>query len=208
MKINLLEIPVYYINLDKDKRKREAMEDMLHSAGFKNVIRFPGHYSSVPKVGCATSHNNLLSYLKDVQMPALVLEDDVVLTRAFTPEIEIPDDAEAVYLGISQYGLYKGSGSYKISVSRHDDNFYRLYNMLGAHAILYNSQDYVAFLERATAFMLSIQDNQDKARANTMKFFNVYGANIPFFYQDNYNKAHTNFTIYGCRHKYTKEFSL
>lgn len=208
MKINLLEIPVYYINLDKDKEKRDRMESMLEEAGFKNIIRFPGHYIATPKVGCATSHNNLLSYIKDAKMPILVLEDDVVLTDDFTSEIEIPDDSEAVYLGISKYGLYSGSGKHRVSISKYDDNLYRIYNMLGAHAILYLDSNYVTFLERATSFMLSIQDNQDKARANTMKFFNVYAMAKPFFYQDNYHKENTLFNLNTYKHAHGKKHSL
>lgn len=56
--------------------------------------------------------------------------------------------------------------------------------MLGAHAILYLNPDYVKFLAQATSLMVRLKDNQDKSRAQTMKYFNVYAMNNPMFYQE------------------------
>jgi hypothetical protein len=39
MKINLLDIPVFYINMEKDVEKRENLESSLKKLGFKNVQR-------------------------------------------------------------------------------------------------------------------------------------------------------------------------
>jgi len=68
---------------------------------------------------------------------------------------------------------------------------FRVYNMLAAHAILYTNNDYVKFLAKATEFNISILDNQDKARAETMKYWNIYANRLPMFYQ---NGLHTKFT--------------
>lgn len=200
MKINLLDIPVIFINLDKDKDKRKAVESMLKAAGFKTIIRFPGYEIKTPKLGCATSHNAVLQKLISKKMPVLVLEDDVIITEDFEPEIEVPEDADAVYLGISRFGLYNNIGtSGKVAAERYDDKLYRIYNMLAAHAILYLNNEYPEFLKRATDFMISIQDNQDKARASTMKFFNVYAFSLPFFHQGNYNVRATKFDLSKLR---------
>ena len=39
MKINLLEIPVFYINMSKDKHKKKHIEQQISDLGFKNVTR-------------------------------------------------------------------------------------------------------------------------------------------------------------------------
>ena len=40
MKLNLIDIPVYYINLDDQDEKRKRTETMLKQIGFKFVERF------------------------------------------------------------------------------------------------------------------------------------------------------------------------
>jgi GR25 family glycosyltransferase involved in LPS biosynthesis len=208
MQINLLDVPVFYINLNKDKGKRTQIEEALTSAGFTNVKRFPGAEIETSKLGCATSHNSILKKISKINGPVLVLEDDVALSHSFNPIIDVPDNADAVYLGISKFGLYNGTGHHLISAEQHDMEFYRIYNMLSAHAILYLNKDYSRFLIKTTDFMMSIKDNQDKSRAMTMKFFNVYALNDPFFFQQGYNEKHTKFIISRYRKVVGKDKSL
>lgn len=183
MKINLLKVPVYYINLDKDTAKAEKLESLLYDIGFEQVERFAGTQIATPKVGCATSHQAILEKLKDHSGPFIILEDDASLAK-LQKEIEVPEDADAVYLGNSRFGLYDNHGQLKVSAERVDDKLYRVYNMLGAHAILYLNNSYARFLANAISFNIDIKDNQDKVRASTMKYFNIYTLNTPFFYQE------------------------
>lgn len=182
-RIDIRDLPVYVINLKEDIEKRRAVESQLKSFGFKSITFFPGTKSPIKKVGVATSHNRLLKVLKDSDLPCLVLEDDVSIwdKKEF---IDVPVDADAYYLGNSAFGLYGGVGQKKIAIERFDNNTFRIYNMLAAHAIVYLNKEYIKFLEQATAFQLSIKDNQDKARAETMKYWRVYAAQRPMFYQN------------------------
>lgn len=195
MKINLLNIPVYIINLDKDKDKLLSATAALRQIGFKDIRRFPGYQIDTPKLGCATSHNALLQIVSEHDMPVLVVEDDIAINHGYQVEIDIPDSADAVYLGISKFGLYDNHGTRKISAEYYDSELYRIYNMLGAHAILYLNNHYPKFLVDETQKQIDVQDNQDKARARTMHMFEVYALNAPMFYQNNYNKPHTNFMM-------------
>lgn len=183
MDIDITDIPVYYINLDKDVEKRDRLEQNLANLGFKNVNRFAGHYSSERAVGCATSHNLLLHELKNMETPFLVLEDDVEVYKFKKIIKNVPDNAEALYLGNSVFGLWGPKGEPRIAADKVDNDIYRVYNMLGAHAILYLNSDYVKFLARATDLMVNLKDNQDKSRAHTMRYFDVYALNNPIFYQ-------------------------
>jgi hypothetical protein len=196
--IDLTKIPVYYINLDKDVEKRQAIESLLSELGFMYVNRFPGILDETKKVGVAQSHNQLLTYLKTKNTPFLVFEDDIDVF-SFKKEIEIPADADAYYLGNSVFGLYNGIGRKKISVSKYDRNSHRIYNMLAAHAILYLNPEYVSFLAQATKFNISIKTNQDKARAETMKYWNVYASTTPAFYQKGLHEQFTKITLPGPR---------
>jgi hypothetical protein len=194
--IDLLNTPVHYINLDSDTEKRDSMEKLLGNAGFKSVHRFSGTSSNVKSLGCAISHNSILKELSGEKEPFLVLEDDIAIHR-IKETIRVPLDANAYYLGLSMWGIYDGRGHKKISLGRHSPGTYRLYNMLAAHAILYTDPEYVKFLAKATEFNVYVKTNQDKARAETMKYWNVYASQIPVFYQRGKYEKYTKFALPG-----------
>ena len=193
-KVNLLELPVYYINLNKNPEKRDAIEKMLRDLGFSNINRFEGIEHKIKRNGVALSHNALLKSLMDEGTPFIVFEDDVVLNN-FVSEIMVPEDADAMYLGTSLYGLYSGKGHLRVSAEPSGEGTYRLYNMLAAHAILYLNNDYVKFLVQATRFSIRAGTNQDIARAETMKYWNVYGINKPLFSQAGSHLPFTNVSL-------------
>jgi hypothetical protein len=182
-RIDIRSLPVYVINLKDNPTKRLAIEKQLKAFGFTDITFFAGIRNPIKKVGVAISHNKLLRQLTDAELPCLVLEDDVSIWDK-KEYIDVPADADAYYLGNSAFGLYGGSGKKKIALDRFDNQTFRIYNMLAAHAIVYLNRRYIDFLEQATAFQLSIKDNQDKARAETMKYWKVYAAQRPMFYQN------------------------
>jgi hypothetical protein len=194
--INILELPVHYINLKQDTEKRKKMEKMLAELGFTDVHRFKASYSDTKSLGCAMSHNSLLHQMKGEKTPFIVLEDDVK-PNIFRHMINVPKGADAYYLGNSMWGIYNGRGHKKISLNQYNYETYRIYNMLTAHAIMYNNPEYVSFLAQATDFNVAIKTNQDKARAETMKYWNVYASKVPLFYQDGRYKNYTKFTLPG-----------
>ena len=181
-KISLVDTPVYYINMDQDVEKAEVLEETLNRFGFKYVSRFSGIKDEIKKVGVAKSHNAILQDLSNEKIPFIILEDDIAIHK-FLPTISIPSDADAFYLGNSSFGLYAGVGQKQICIESYDSNIFRIYNMLAAHAILYSNKEYVKFLAQATSFSVYSKNNQDKARAETMKYWKVYAGSEPIFYQ-------------------------
>ena len=195
-RIELRDLPVHVINLEDHTAKRSLIEEQLISFGFKDINFFVGTKEPIKKVGVAASHNRLLKSLQGTDLPCLVLEDDVSLWDK-KEHIDVPIDADAYYLGNSVFGLYGGFGKKKVALERFDNDTFQIYNMLAAHAIIYLNHEYVKFLEQATAFQLSIQDNQDKARAQTMKYWQVYAAEKPMFYQNGVHESFTKRTLPG-----------
>jgi len=197
-KINLINTPAYYINLDGDLEKSERIEELLSNLGFKNIHRFSGIVGEPKRVGVAKSHNALLKELSEEKTPFVVFEDDI-LKGSFNSEILVPNNADAFYLGNSAYGLKNGVGQKRIVSKHYYEDIYRIYNMLAAHAILYLNNDYVKFLAKATEFNISIMTNQDKARAETMKYWNVYAKDKPMFYQGGMHGPPTKINISSAR---------
>jgi len=192
--INILDIPLFYINLDKDQDQRKEIEETLSSLGFSDVCRVAGVLHGSRKVGVALAHKKALIEASKTGTPFIVLEGDVVV-KNFKEKISVPLDADAYYLGISKWGLYGGRGVQKISAERYDQDTFRLFNMLSAHAILYLNKDYVNFILKSIEFYIHIKTNQDKGRAETMKFWNVYASKDPLFAQGGKYNPHTSFTL-------------
>jgi hypothetical protein len=196
MKINLLDIPVYYINLEKDVTKNQNILNVLNNLGFKNIIRVDAiSHEKGTIVGCARSHHKILQSKPAV--PFIIIEDDCVNTEDFISEIDVLDDSDAIYLGISKWGRYLNwSGPYIHYSFTEKENIVKIYNMLSTHAILYTSQEYVDVCSRASKYFgYEIEDHVDIAFAEIQKFYNVYAFNKPFFYQSDYNQDVTSGVI-------------
>ena len=186
MKINLLEIPVYYINMAKDTHKKEYIESRLKQYGFKNINRIDAVEDKTNgRVGLSKSQ---LKALSQVPAPFIILEDDAD-PKQIVSEIEVPDDADAVYLGNSQWGYMQSHSGFYLKYKKVDGMpyLYRIYNMLSSHAILYLKQDYVEMCKRTTKYCaLEYPMPMDVPFAMIQRFFNVYCFDKPIFIQKDY----------------------
>lgn len=183
MKINLTDIPVYYVNLEGEDEKRKHTESMLKNLGFKYVERFNAiRHEAGRIIGCARSHYGILS--QDIEPPFIILEDDCAINRKFKPIVEIPDNTDALYLGISHWGRYIGHSGPFVHTTKVNDEIVRVHNMLATHAILYHSKEYVDICRRvAYHHGYEIEDHLDIGFAEIHKFYNVYCYDEPIFRQ-------------------------
>jgi hypothetical protein len=191
--MDITKLPVYYIGMPGGDYSR--LENMLKEHGFKNVKKSPGVFDRHKASGVAKAHMAALSLaLSECKGPFIILEDDVAI-NSFQPKITIPQGADAMYLGLSMWGLKHGKGQIGISAKKENGGIYRISNMLAAHAILYLNHDYAEFLRDSIPIFLEMQTNQDKMRAETMKYWNVYGNKIPMFYQNGKYEKYTRFAL-------------
>ena len=183
-KINITKVPVLYINLERDVEKNEQMKKMLSDLGFETVIRLEGHlFPDKPLSGCAYSW---FTALQQIKPPFLVLEDDCVV-KNFSLEIDIPDNADAIYLGISSWGRMNSHSGPFVQYERFDNNILRIYNMLSTHAILYLGEEYTSVCTKIAKHWASIGDHLDIGFAEVQRYYNIYAFNDPFFYQTSSN---------------------
>ena len=193
MNLDLRTVSAVYINLKKDVKKDFEMKRLMVDFGFKNVIRVEGNV--IPDrhlAGCSLSHYNALH---EIDPPFIIFEDDCVIKNN-TPEIEIPDDADAVYLGVSSWGRMNAHSGPFVQYEKVDENIVRVYNMLGAHAILYLNQEYASMCSRIAQNGYDIADHQDIGFAEIQRYFNVYAFNDPLFYQTSSNGTDQPLTSY------------
>jgi hypothetical protein len=182
MIINLLDVPVYYINLDSDDDKRKSTETLLKRMGFRNVQRISAIFHPKGRIiGCARSHYEVL---KEAKPPFIIIEDDCALNKDFVNEIEIPDNADALYLGISHWGRYLNHSGPYVHYESVNDEIVRVYNMLATHAIMYLSQSYVDICKRISYhYGYEVEGHLDIGFAEIHKFYNVYSYDEPLFRQ-------------------------
>jgi hypothetical protein len=202
--ICLLDITIFYINLDCDIEKNAKIKSTLEKRGFSDVRRIAGTIHENKKTGVALAHKEALLAGLKTNKPFIVLEDDIV-EYSFRERIDVPEDADAYYLGVSIWGLVSGNGKRVISLEPHEEDVYRIYNMLSAHAILYLNLDYVRFLFKSIDFFIKIETNQDKGRAESMKYWNIYAGKKPLFAQSDKFYKSTAFDLPGLRWVTPKE---
>ena len=211
MNLDLREIPAVYINLDQDVEKNESMKSMLDQCGFKHIIRVEGKYTpDRPLAGCSMSHYNALS---EVDPPFIVFEDDCKV-KAFRPTIEIPDDSEAVYLGISSWGRMNSHSGPCVQSESIGFGMVRIYNMLSAHSVLYLDEEYTSLCRRISYNSYETAQHQDIGFAEIQRYYNVYAFNDPLFYQTSSNgtdqplTTYPTFEIIQPKHSYWKPSAL
>lgn len=182
MKLNLIDIPVYYINLDEQEEKRKRTETLLKQIGFKFVHRFSAIKHEAGRIiGCARSHYEILN---KASVPFIILEDDCSLNKAVPETIDLPDNSDALYLGISHWGRYLNHSGPYVHTTKIDENIVRVHNMLATHAILYLSQEYANICKRISYhFGYEIENHLDIGFAEVHRFFNVYSFDEPLFRQ-------------------------
>jgi hypothetical protein len=191
--MNLLDIPVIYINLDNDTDRRYRIESELKKAGFKTIIRYSAIESAITNKGCAGSHHEALL---EIEPPFILLEDDCVIKNLVT-HINVPKDADAIYLGVSSWGRMNSHSGPCVQYEKTvDQSLYRVYNMLGAHAILYLTPEYVSVCSKIAFYFYNNTDHHDIGFAEIQKYYNVYSLTYPLFYQTSSNGTEEHLTYY------------
>jgi hypothetical protein len=191
--LDITKVPVYYIGMIGENHS--GLERRLKDAGFQNINHSPGVIDPNKAAGVAKAHIKALSKaLSETDGPFIILEDDVEIDD-FQKKITIPNKADAIYLGLSMWGLKHGKGQIGISAKRDNAGLYRMYNMLAAHAILYINRDYAEFIQDSIPIFLDMGTNQDKMRAETMKYWNIYATRNPVFYQRGKYEKYTKFRL-------------
>jgi hypothetical protein len=138
-------------------------------------------------IGCAESHLNILKR-PGLCTPFIILEDDCQFTRNFRYRYKVPQEADALYLGVSTYGL-QPLGARGLPVkngvrfTRFGPNYLQVFNMQGSHAVIYLSETYRLEVKKKAAICCQIEEHLDVALASIHQRFLVLTPNDPVCYQ-------------------------
>jgi len=186
MQLDLRQCETMALSLPEDTIRRESIVAHCTQLGLAWRL-IDGVKASPGKIGCALSHLRALR-LSTPGRPLLILEDDIGVSESFTPVIEAPGDADAVYLGGTIFGAielvdYVGfTGA--IAADEVNGELLRVYNLLSTHAILYVTERFKAAAAEATMHAIVDRDwEHDKAMARLQETYTVYAWRRPMFYQ-------------------------
>ena len=154
MKIILANTRFYYLtvpqknNIRKQHLLREFKDYLLTEINPVPLTRFDKklpHKKRKQKSG-ATGFLRILDKAVQDQIPNtifqpfVIIEDDITCYRSFPEKIEIPDDCDMLYIGISSWGMAgkpKGQNNCVCYSSVPDyDEVIRIFNMLSTHGLI------------------------------------------------------------------------
>ena len=184
--LDLRQCETLVLNLAEDVERRESVVDLCERLGLSYQL-VDALKCSPGRIGCGPSHLKALRQA-DKTRPTLVLEDDIAATEDFAPVLTVPDDADAVYLGVSAYGAvemidYIGFTG-RLLADEASDGLMRVYNLLAAHATVYLTERYRrAAIEAIVESIVDRDWDPDRGLAMIQADFNVYAVQRPAFYQ-------------------------
>lgn len=189
MRLTLAELPAAYINLDAAIDRRLSTESVLTELGITNFVRIPGVVvpGSSYWQGLAVAVDNLLNSQQSV--PFIMFEDDIVI-KLKQEVIELPDDADALFLGISSRGVrgperiahFDGLEAVPVPGYPH---LRKVLNAISGHAVAVLSERYVATLRAAVEeAKLPTGFHYDVLASFEHKNLNVYALQTPLVYQN------------------------
>jgi hypothetical protein len=171
MKINLKDLKIAYIIIPIYPNRNQTMINMLEHYGL-NYYRVEG--------SMLENHDPIAkSHLIALESgPDIILEDDC-LPFDYREEIDIPDDSDVVFLGIS-------SGTTQNYIPKYEkisNDIYKLNDMTTVHAILYVTEAGRQWLRNAYKITARVKPRFDRTTAILMPTINAYGLNSPIWYQ-------------------------
>jgi hypothetical protein len=115
--------------------------------------------------------------------PFCIFEDDVKKYREFPEYVDIPDDADILYLGLSSYGISDFSHCYEMYYKGVDAGVVRVLNMLSLHGLMICSVRGLMALQKC--FLEGYYTNQvwDILIAQLQPHYNMYALRVPLVYQ-------------------------
>jgi hypothetical protein len=143
--------------------------------------------------GNTQSTKNTIKESLEYDEPVAIFEDDANITQHYKNEIDVPDDADAVWLGTSMFGLVNNwesmslrDGIYLTQPTKTGEynDFYKVENMLSLHAVVFITTKYKQCMFNYLEYLINKQTAPDIITAATMRDFNIYACKKPMFFQD------------------------
>lgn len=187
MIINLKKINYYYLSNNNDERKNHIVEE-FKDYNLIEVNSDPIYNNSRYQSG-ASGFNNMLELGKKQQdesnnfEPFIILEDDIKKYKEFPEFIDIPDNTDLFYIGLSKCGIYYEGVFNIVKYSNINMDIIQIYNMLSSHGIIICSYSGLSIIQNCILNAIKYNLPWDIELATIQKIYNIYAFRIPLIYQ-------------------------
>jgi hypothetical protein len=117
--------------------------------------------------------------------PFVIFEDDIKKYRKFPDIIEIPDNCDLFYIGLSQWGMTDAKNGVNNSVCYNDidNHIIRIFNMLSTHGMMICSLRGMLSLQKCLLEDFYKNQGWDRSVCYIQPYLNVYALKEPLVYQ-------------------------
>lgn len=187
MKINLDKINYYFLTCNNKIRKDHITNEFKNynlievnpSVYGKKNLSAPTGFSRILDQACKDQNRN------EPFQPFVIFEDDVKKYRDFPHVIEIPNDTDLFYIGVSSHGI---GGSIRSNVKNVcfkniNNDIIKVYNMLSLHGIIVCSIRGLLTLQKCMIESYFNNKVWDRYTSHIQAYLNVYAFKDPLVYQ-------------------------
>jgi hypothetical protein len=185
MHICLDTIKYYFLTYNNEIRKQHILNEFKEYdiTEVNPEIKINKHksatsgFSRILDLACLNQNRNLPF------QPFVIFEDDVKKYREFPKTIEIPDDTDILYIGLSTCGMNHDRWTNTVCYTNVDNNVIRIYNMLSLHGIIICSTRGLLAIQKCMFEGYFKDIIWDIFTAQIQPFYNVYALKSPLVYQ-------------------------
>ncbi len=206
MKLYLKDSKYYYLTVQSsndNNRKKHLLKELdgydLHEVNpvhFNNFSTKLADYQKKNKSG-ATGFLKILDLasqnMNKVFKPFVILEDDIAKYRKFPEYIDIPNNCDILYTGLSSCGwtvVDNSINNYSSPVYYQNaesfDNLIKIYNMLSTHSMVICSIRGMLCLQKCLMEDFYKNRGWDISITEMQPYLNVFALKEPLFYQSKY----------------------
>jgi hypothetical protein len=204
MRIVLSDIPIYCLTCDPEQEGREwvrkkHMEDIIQPEFVMPIIGMPKNKSGATGFFQMVERGLKAQVRGEPFKPFLLLEDDVSFsTHSTNLVVDVPDDADFLYIGLSHYSMNDYMfhyATYYEGIQGFPD-IVRIKHMLATHGIMVCSALGASVIQRTMLEVFLSDKALDIPLAYVQPFYNVYALRRPWIYKDSvYNGDDTSTKI-------------
>ncbi len=201
MIIDLNNIKYYYLTCDTNGVRKNRIIQNFSKYNIREVNPILGisknmsgaiGFSRMIDIGLREQDRN------KIFQPFVLLEDDCTKFRDFPDSIQVPDDCDILYIGLSYWGMPHSNSEAgywnNVYYKNYNDNIVRIYNMLSLHGIIICSASGALAIQKCMMEGYFKDNIWDIYTAFIQPYYNVYALKTPLVYQDGQIGGHEEYT--------------
>ena len=186
MKIDFAKCKYYFLTCENEQRRQHFLTEFgdLDITEVNPIVGIEKHKSGVSGFSRILDLAVRNQKVGEPFQPFGIFEDDVKKYRQFPLEgIEIPDDADILYLGLSSYGMSDFSHCYEVFYKNVSPDIVRVYNMLSLHGFMICSIRGLLAIQKCMMESFFTGFIWDIYVAQIQPYYNCYALRVPLVYQ-------------------------